>query len=94
MGEIYPYQLKHDEEEVVDDKGPLASVPITSDTERDRANRSEHEHEGDAPCNVRLRLAKILGQVRNGQRHGEEVERIPRLQPGCQHHTVNKHNKT
>lgn len=78
---MYPYQLKHDEEKVVDDKGPLASVPITSDTEQDGANRSEHEHEGDAPGDVRLSLAKLLGQVRNGQRNGEEVERIPRLQP-------------
>ncbi|KAG7119033.1 hypothetical protein HYQ46_011007 [Verticillium longisporum] len=65
--------------QVIDDKRPLATVSIGGDTKDDGAHRTEHEHQRDAPRDVRLRLAKLLGQLRNGQGNGEEVESIPRL---------------
>lgn len=77
---IWAYQFEDNKEEVVDDKRPFASVAITGNTKYGGADRSEHEHQGDAPCNVRVCLAKLLGQVSDGERDGEEVKGIPGLE--------------
>lgn len=79
MGKAITYQFKDNKEQIVDDKRPLAAVAIAGNTEQYGADRPKHEHESDAPGNVRLGLAKLLGKVGNGQGDGEEVERIPGL---------------
>lgn len=77
---IWAYQFENNKEEVVDDKRPFASVAITGNTKDGGTDRSEHEHQGDAPCNVRVCLAKLLGQVSDGERDGKEVKGIPGLE--------------
>jgi hypothetical protein len=56
---------------------PLSPISIGSDTENGAADRSEHEDQRDAPGDLSCGLIKRLGQVRDGQGHGEEVEGIP-----------------
>jgi hypothetical protein len=73
------YQFERNEEQVVNNKGPFATVSISSNTKGDGSNRSEHEHKRDAPGNVRLGLSKVLSQVGDGQRNGEEIKGIPSL---------------
>ena len=70
-------QLEDDEEDVVDDKGPLATISIGGDTEYRGSDRSEHEDEGDAPGDVGVGLAEGLGQVCDCEGDGEEVEGVP-----------------
>ena len=70
-------QLEDDEEEVVDDKGPLATISICSDTEYGGSDRSEHEDEGDSPGDVCIGLAEGLGQVCDSEGDGKEVEGVP-----------------
>lgn len=73
------YKLEYDKENVVDDEWPLSAVSIAGNTKEDGSYRSEHEHQGDTPCNIRLCLVKRLGQTRHRQRNSEEIKRIPRL---------------
>src|SRR3569833_237018 len=73
------YQLESDKEDVVDHKRPLAAVAISGDAKDDGADRPEHQHQRDAPGDVRVGLAELLGEVGRGQRNGEEVKGIPRL---------------
>ena len=67
------YKLEYDEENVVDDEWPLSAVSIAGNTKEDGSYRSEHEHQGDTPCNIRLCLVKRLGQTRHRQRNSEEL---------------------
>ena len=52
-------------------------------TEDNTANRSEHQYQGDPPCNLRIGLVEFLRELRYSQRDGEEVERIPRPGEEC-----------
>ena len=71
-------KLQYNEEHVVHDEGPFASVPIGCDTENDGADGSEHQHEGDTPCDLRRRFTELLCEFGDGQGDGEEIEGIPR----------------
>ena len=79
MNNHMTYQLKNDEKHVVDNEGPFPAVAIGRDTEQAGADRTEHEHEGDAPGDVRVVLAESLCKLANGQRDGEEIKRVPGL---------------
>ena len=57
-------EFEDDEKNVVDNERPLASVTICCDTECDRAHRTEHQDECDAPCDILCVFAKVLGEVR------------------------------
>ena len=70
-------QFQHNEQDVVDDERPLSPITIGRQTEDDTAHAPQHEHKGDAPCDVSLGFAKRLGEVRDGQGDGEEVKGIP-----------------
>lgn len=74
------YQFEDDEKQVVDNKGPLATVTIGRETENDRAHRSQHEDERDTEGNIGNAFVELLGKVGCGQRDGEEVESIPSLE--------------
>ena len=41
-------------------------------------NGSEHQHQGNAPGNLGIRFSKLLGQLLDRERDGEEVKGIPR----------------
>jgi hypothetical protein len=73
------YQFEDNKEQIIDNKRPLATVAITRDTENNGADRSKHENEGDAPGNIRLGLAKLVGEIGHGQGNGEKVKRVPGL---------------
>lgn len=75
------HQLKGDKQEIADDQGPLPTVAVTGQAKDDGPDGPEHEHHRDAPCDVRLGAPKRLGEVADGQRDGEEVERVPCLFP-------------
>lgn len=45
-------ELEDHEEELVDDEWPFAAPSIGGDSEGDRADRSQHQHQGDSPCDV------------------------------------------
>ena len=79
MSDDTTYKLKNDEEDVIHDERPLPPVAISRDTKDNGADRPEHQHERDAPGYVGRGLPKLLGERLYGQRHGEEVERVPRL---------------
>ena len=72
-------QLERNEKDVVDNKGPFASVAIGRNAEEDGADGAEHEHQGDAPGDVRVGFAKRLCEVRDGERDSKEVEGVPGL---------------
>jgi hypothetical protein len=67
-------KFKNDEQNVVDNKGPFTSVSISSDTEGNRANGTEHKHECDTPGDVFCGFSKFLSKVGDCQRDGEEIE--------------------
>ncbi len=73
------HQFNDNEEQIIDNEGPLATVAIGSNTEADRTHGSQHQHERDAPGDIGDVFTKRLGQVRRRQRHSEEVEGIPSL---------------
>lgn len=73
------YKLENDKEKVVHDERPLPPVAVRRDTERDSTNGPEHQHERDAPGDVCRRAVELLGERRDCQGYGEEIERIPRL---------------
>lgn len=70
-------QFQHDEENIVDDERPLASITISRKTESDGADRSQHEYESNAPSNVCFADIKRLGDIQCSERYCEEVEGIP-----------------
>lgn len=47
------YELENDKEKVVHDERPLPPVAVSRNTEYDGTNGPEHQHERDAPCDVR-----------------------------------------
>jgi len=47
-------------------------------TKQHTAHRAKHQHQSDSPCDLRILLAELLGQLLHGQRDGEEVECVPR----------------
>lgn len=70
-------ELKDDEENVVGDERPLASISVSSDTEDDGTNRTKHKNQGDTPSNVGIGLVESGGERSDGERNGEEVKGIP-----------------
>ena len=54
-------ELQDDEEDVIDDKGPFATIAIRSNTKNCRADRPKHENQGDTPCDLSVRLVELLG---------------------------------
>ncbi len=46
-------------------------------TEYDTSHGTEHEHQGDSPCYLRILLAELLAQLGHGEGDGEEVEGVP-----------------
>lgn len=73
------HQFEDDEEQIVDNEGPLATIAIGGNTEDDGADGSQHEHERNAPGDVGDVFPKRLGQLRGCQGDGEEVKGIPSL---------------
>ena len=60
------------------DKGsPFPSVAIGGNTKDGRPDRPEHQHQGDAPCDVGSGFAELVGQLGDGQGDGEEVKSVP-----------------
>lgn len=74
-------QLQDDEENVVGDKGPFPAVAIRQDTEDDRTDGTQHEHEGDTPGNFGVGLVEIFSQTGQRNRDGKEIEGIPSPAP-------------
>jgi hypothetical protein len=72
-------ELERNEEDIVHDKRPLAAVPIGRYTEDGGPNRTEHEHQGDAPCDLGRGLAEGNGEIRDRQADGEEIKSVPCL---------------
>jgi len=70
-------KLEDDEENVVQDEGPLSSIAIGSNTKGDCANAPEHQHKCDSPGDIGVGLAKLLCQIGQRQRNSEEVKGIP-----------------
>lgn len=70
-------ELDGDEKQLVDDKGPLTTIPIRGNTKDNGTDGSQHQHEGDTPGDVGDGFVKGLGQLGGGQGDGEEVECIP-----------------
>ena len=73
------YQFEADKQNIVDDERPFATIAVGRDTKDDGTNRTEHEHEGDTPRNIRVGLAKLLRETADGQGDGEEVKGVPGL---------------
>ena len=46
-------------------------------TEYRAANGSEHQHQGNAPGDLGIGFSKLLGQILDRERDGEEVKCIP-----------------
>lgn len=76
---VTTYKLENDKEDVVHNKRPLPPVAVSRDTEGDCSNGPEHQHERDAPRDFCRRAIELLGERRDCEGHGEEIERVPRL---------------
>jgi hypothetical protein len=72
-------ELQDNEEDVVDDERPFASISISSETKSDGADGSEHEDKCDTPCDLYSGLAELLGKLVDSQTDSEEVKGIPSL---------------
>lgn len=70
-------QLEDHKEQLVDDERPLAAPAVRRDTEDDCADGAQHQHERDAPGNVRDGLVELRGELGGGERDGEKVEGVP-----------------
>lgn len=70
-------QFQHDKQEVINDKGPLATPAIGSDSKCNGAHGPEHQHQGDAPGDVGDGFVECLCKIGGSQGHGEEIEGIP-----------------
>ncbi len=57
---------------------PFPSISIGGNTEDGRAHRSKHEHQGDTPSDICVRLSERLREVGNSQGHSEEIKGVPR----------------
>ena len=57
--------------------GPKRSRAGRMPTKDHTSHRPEHQYQGDAPSNLRVRFAELLGQLFNGEGDCEEVECIP-----------------
>ena len=72
-------EFKNHEQEIVDDEGPLASVPICGKSEDDGSHRSEHQHQCYPPSDLRGGFVERCGESVDCQTDSEEIERIPSL---------------
>jgi hypothetical protein len=70
-------KLENDEEELVEDERPLAAPSIGGNSECDGADRSQHQHKGNSPCDVGNALIKCFGKLRGSKRNSEKVKGIP-----------------
>jgi hypothetical protein len=66
--------LQDDEEDIIDDERPFAAISISSNSESDGTDGSQHQHESDAPRDVLLADVKGLGEAFDSQRDREKVE--------------------
>ena len=70
-------QFQGDEEEIVDDEGPLSAPAIRGDAENHAADRPKHQHQGYSPGDICNGLVELLRQLGCCQGDAEEVKRIP-----------------
>jgi hypothetical protein len=73
------YQFQYDEQDIIYDKWPFSAIPVCGNTKQDGSNRPKHQYQGDAPGDIRRRLAKRGCQIADRQRDGKEVKGVPRL---------------
>lgn len=56
-------QFEDDEQDQIDNKRPFAAITIGRNTEDDRADGPQHEHEGDAPGDISDRRFEARCQI-------------------------------
>ena len=70
-------EFQDDEQDIVDYERPFTAVSVGCDSKGDRADGAEHQHQSDAPCDVRFRPIERFGQAGDCQRDSEEIKGIP-----------------
>jgi hypothetical protein len=71
-------KLQYNKRRQIDDHGPLPPISVRKAPKNQCANGSQHQSDCQTPRYLGVQDAKLFRDLSNGQRNGEEVERIPR----------------